>query len=141
MLNEICRELRNWFVVDDTDKHFGTFVVKEGEISPLDYVQNGQYYRIIGSVFNDGIYKAGEDNGLITEVFNGAVWAMRIPHEVIQLSEEISEWMKKNGDAVTSPYTSESFGGYSYTKATTASGNAISWQSAFADRLNRWRKI
>ena len=46
---------------------------------------------------------------------------------------------KKNGEVAASPFASESFGGYSYTKITSASG--ISWQSQFRARLNRWKKL
>ena len=45
------------------------------------------------------------------------------------------------GAGKESPYTSESFGGYSYTKATDANGAPIGWQKAFASRLNKWRKL
>jgi glycosyltransferase involved in cell wall biosynthesis len=47
-------------------------------------------------------------------------------------------------DKLNSPYSSESFGGYSYSKAsgTDNHGNDVtSWQSKFASRLNHWRKI
>ena len=37
--------------------------------------------------------------------------------------------------------TAESFGGYSYTKATDANGAPIGWHKAFASRLNEWRKL
>lgn len=34
-----------------------------------------------------------------------------------------------------------SFGGYSYSKATNASGVAVGWQDVFKSRLNTWRRI
>ena len=40
-----------------------------------------------------------------------------------------------------SPYTSESFGDYSYTKATGESGAPLTWRDVFASRLNAWRKL
>ena len=40
-----------------------------------------------------------------------------------------------------SAYTAESFDGYSYSKATDSDGVGVSWQSVFAKRLSRWRKI
>lgn len=140
MLSEICREIRNFFVVDDADKHLGKFVISGGKLSPLDYVMDGQHYRIIGSIFNDGVYKKGEEI-LQDEAFDGCVCAMRIPPEFLRLVEEISEWQSKNGEASTSPYTSESFGGYSYSKSTTADGGNVSWRNVFAGRLNKWRKL
>ena len=142
-LTELCQELRNWF---ERDKFFGTFTIENGAINvPDGSLQNGQFFRVIGSVFNDGVHKYGVDE-LTDEVFRGAIWAMAVPPAVIDLSERISEWETKYGDSVSSPYSSESFGGYSYTKANSGRGNAGSgsnptWQSTFAGELNRWRKI
>lgn len=141
MLTELCQELRNWFVLN---KYFGTFTIEDGELDvPDGLLQDGQYYRIIGSVFNDGVHQYPD--GLVDEVFKGAIWAMAVPPSVIDLSERISAWVNQYGDSVSSPYQSESFGGYSYTKAGSGQGNANSnnptWQSIFASELNRWRKI
>jgi len=146
-LTELCQELRNWF---ERDKFFGTFTVENGAIIvPDGSLQNGQFFRIIGSVFNDGVHKYGEDE-LTDEVFTGAIWSMAVPPSVIELSERISEWSEQYGDSVSSPYQSmsESFGDYSrsWAKASSGSGNANSasspsWRSTFADELNRWRKI
>lgn len=141
MLTELCQELRNWF---ERDKIFGDFTIENGAIDvPDGFLQDGQYFRIIGSVFNDGVHKYGEDE-LTTEAFKGAIWSMAVPPSVIALSERISAWVTKYGDMVSSPYQSESFGGYSYTKASSGQGNAGStptWRNTFASELNRWRKI
>lgn len=141
MLTELCKELRNWF---EHKKIFNTFTIENGAIT-VPELQDGQYFRIVGSVFNDGVYKYGEEQ-LTDEVFTGAVWAMAVPPSVIDLSERISEWINQYGDLVSSPYQSESFGGYSYTKANSGQGNANlgsnpTWQSSFASELNKWRKI
>ena len=138
MLTEICAELRNWFVVPD-GVHIGTYTISGGSIAPLDFLQEGQYFRIIGSVFNDGVHQYPASD-LTDEVFNGAVWAMAVPPAVIDLSAEIDEYNKSDAGKA-SPFTSESFGGYAYTKATDASGAPIGWQKAFASRLNQWRKL
>jgi hypothetical protein len=63
-----------------------------------------------------------------------------VPPTLIALAADIEEYEKKAKETV-SPYNSESFGGYSYTKATDSSGTPISWEKAFAKRLNKWRKI
>lgn len=138
MLTEICAELRNWFVVPN-GVHIKTYTISGGSIAPLDFLQEGQYFRIIGSVFNDGVHQYPAAD-LTNEVFHGAVWAMAVPPSLIALSAEIEEYNKSYAGKA-SPYTSESFGGYSYTKATDASGAPISWQKAFARRLDRWRKL
>ena len=138
MLTEICAELRNYFEVPN-GRHFGTFTISGGSIAPLDFLQDGQYFRIIGSVFNDGVYQYPATS-LTDEVFEGAVWAMALPPSIIALAAEINAYNDSDAGKA-SPYTSESFGGYSYTKATDANGAPIGWQKAFASRLNRWRKL
>ena len=58
------------------------------------------------------------------------------------LAKEIEAWEAKNGEVASGVYQSESFGGYTYTKATdAATGGAMSWQSVFRSRLSAWRKI
>lgn len=134
-LTELCKELRNWF---DVNRYFGTFTIAEGSIS-LPELQNGQYFRIIGSVFNDGVYQFPTSE-LTDEVFNGAVWAMRVPPCVVALAAEIKKFNESEA-AKPSAYTSESFGGYAYTKATNSDGAPIGWKTVFAKKLNQWRKL
>ena len=152
MLTELCQELKNWF---ELKKYFGTFTIEGGQLADSSFLQNGQYFRIVGSVFNDGVHKYEPTNAqreqLHDEVFEGAIWAMAVPPTVIALSEEIQEWRDKY-DGVDSvnmgPYSSESFGGYSYSRSSGNSsgygnkGNgAPTWQSMFVNELNRYRKI
>ena len=138
MLENVLSHLKNWFLIPD-GVHGGTYTIENGTLN-LPFLQNGQYYRICGSIFNDGLHKYG-DAGLQDETFTGSVWALAIPRAVIDLAEEIAEWQKKNGEASKSPVTSESFGGYSYSKATdAATGGAVTWQTAFRVELNQWRK-
>lgn len=138
ILTEICAELRNWFVVPN-GVHIQTYTISGGSIAPLDFLQDGQYFRIIGSVFNDGVHQYPVPD-LTDEVFNGAVWAMAVPPSLIALTAEIEEY-NKSDEGKASPFTSESFGGYAYTKATDANGAPIGWQKAFASRLNKLRKL
>lgn len=146
-LTELCQELRNWF---ERDKFFGEFTIENGAIIvPDGSLQNGQFFRVIGSVFNDGVHEYPPSD-LKDEVFRGAIWSMTVPPAVVELSERISEWSEQYGDTVSSPYQSmsESFGDYSrsWSKAGSGQGNAVSgsgptWQSTFASELSRWRKI
>lgn len=147
MLDQICAEIKNWFDRDQI-KLFGAFEIGGGRITDADFVaiiKPNQYFRIIGSTFNDGVYRWDDQLNLDDEVFVGAVWLMAVPKEVIALSQEISDWQTKYGETINSPYSSESFGGYSYTKSSGVSGDgsngAKGWQSVFANRLNRWRKL
>lgn len=138
MLTELLAEIRNYFEVPN-GRHFGTFTISGGSIAPLDFLQKGQYFRIVGSLFNDGVYQYPATS-LTDEVFEGAVWAMAVPPTLIALSAEIEEYNKSEAGK-PSPFTAESFGGYSYTKATDASGAPIGWQKVFASRLSKWRKL
>ena len=138
MLTELLAEIRNYFEVPN-GRHFGTFTISGGSIAPLDFLQEGQYFRIVGTVFNDGVYQYPATS-LTDEVFEGAVWAMALPPSIIALAAEIKAYNDSDAGK-PSPFTSESFGGYAYTKATDANGAPIGWQKAFADRLNKWRKL
>ena len=138
MLTELCAELRNWFVVPD-GVHIGTYTISGGSIAPLDFLQEGQYFRIVGSVFNDGVFQYPATS-LTDEVFEGAVWAMALPPSIIALSAEIKAYNDSDAGKA-SPYISENFGGYGYTKATDENGAPIGWQKAFASRLRQWRKL
>ena len=139
MLEQVLMNIRNWFTVKG-GIYSGTFTIEDGGIA-LPFLANGQYFRICGSVFNDGLHQYPEDD-LVDETFNGTIWALAIPPAVVDLADEISKWQEKNGEASVSPYQSESFGGYSYSKATdSASGGAVTWQTAFRSRLNAWRKL
>ena len=136
MLDEILAEIRNYFVVS---VHSGDFRVIGGRLSPLDFLQNGQYFRVVGSVMNDGVYRYPH-SGFVDETFSGEIWALAVPPTLIALVADIEEYEKKAKETV-SPYNSESFGGYSYTKATDSNGSPLTWEKAFAKRLNKWRKI
>lgn len=132
MIDAICASLRNYFVVEIVD---GEYTVTDREIT-LPFLAAGQFFRVVGSVFCDGVYRYG-DALPADETFDGAIWAMAIPPTLEELAAEIEEWKQKNAEVINSPYQSESFGGYSYTKGS----DSASWQGVFAKRLNRWRKL
>lgn len=143
-LTDFCNETRNWF---ETEKHFGTFTINNGDITEIaDFVQYGQYYRIVGSAFNDGVYQYPA-TGPLSETFTGAIWVMAVPPAAITLVKKMQEWETKygNSEAANSPFQSESFGGYSYSKGYNSSSNGgditVSWQKQFKNQLKRWRKI
>ena len=139
MLEKVLMNIRNWFPVKG-GIHSGTFTIKDGGVT-LPFLADGQYFRICGSVFNDGLHQYPVA-GLVDEKFSGAIWALAIPPAVVDLADEIQKWQEKNGEVASSPFSSESFGGYSYSKATDAeTGGAVTWQSAFKRQLSAWRKI
>jgi len=140
MLEQVLNHLHNWFRVG---VYHGTFTIQDGGIT-LPFLRGGQYFRIMGSVFNDGLYRYGPAMVYLQdETFTGTVWALAVPQAVVDLAGEIDAWQKKYGAVLESPYTSESFGGYSYTKSVGADGSAGAggWQAAFRSRLNPYRKL
>lgn len=147
MLYLVCKEIRNFFDKGQP-KYFGTITIENGELidAVTDLLKEGQYFRIVGSTFNDGVYKHPASS-LKDEIFNGAVWGMAVPKEVEELAEKIGEWQNKYGAAdshANSPYSSESFAGYSYTKASgngAESGAQSGWRATFASELDLWRKL
>lgn len=139
MLTQICQYLRNWF---EKAKYFGDFKIQNGILTYADGTAlpllNGQYFRIVGSNLNDGVFQLGE--ALTDEEFNGAVWAMSVPRDFLALVDDISVWCTENAAVINSPYEQETIGGYSY-KIKSGSAEAGSWQNQFAARLSPWRKI
>lgn len=138
MLTELCAEIRNYFLMPN-GIHTGTFSISGGDLAPSDFLKEGQYFRIVGSTFNDGVHQYPAV-GLVDESFAGAVWAMAVPPAVIALADEIKVFCESDA-AKVSQYQSESFGGYSYTKATDKDGAVLSWQTVFAKRLNKYRRM
>jgi hypothetical protein len=140
LLDELLAHLRNYFLLPG-GIHPGTYTISGGGIT-LPFLAAGQYFRIVGSVFNDGVY-AYPVTGLTPETFEGAVWALAVPAAVVSLAEEIAAWQGKHGETIVSPLASESFGGYSYAKSTggAAAGAITCWQDAFRGRMNQWRKL
>ena len=143
MLTEICDYLNNYFW---RLKIVGEFKIEDGSIE-VAQLKEGQYFRIVGSLFNDGVHKYPASN-LKDEEFKGSIWSMAVPETVIDLASEIAEWQSKYGSVNSesmSPYSSESFGNYSYSKSaggTSGSGSgAGGWQAAYANRLNKWRRL
>lgn len=142
MIDQICAEVKNYFVQRDVDIHAGNYTIANGEISPIPFVRVGQYYRIVGSALNDGVYQRGVDDLQLTdEEFFGSVWSMRIPKDFLALCEEIQAWQTANAESLSGPYQSESFGGYSYSRGTSAGGGAWTWKDQFRNKLNAYRKL
>lgn len=137
MLEQVLMHLNNWFC---DSQYYGTFSVIGGLIE-VPELQNDQYYRVVGSVFNDGVYRYGLDTLPADETFTGEIWALKLPPTFLSLVEEINTWQKKNG-AANGPYQSEAFGGYSYTLRSSSEGeDGTTWEGAFRKRLNVWRKL
>lgn len=141
MLDRICAHIHNYFCEED-EIQTGEWTIADGTIA-LDFLLEGQYFRIVGSALNDGVYQYPAE-GLLEETFTGEIWPMKVPRAVDELAAEIETWIGKYGDMMASPLTSESvIGVYSYTKASGSGGgmDADAWKDAFKSRLNPWRKL
>lgn len=144
MLFEVMLYCRNFFPVPGGCKS-GNYTISDGYIS-LDFFKDGQYFLIEGSVFNDGVYQYPA-NGLSDETFEGTITPLAPPRAFLNVVSEIEEWTKKNesaGSVNLSPFNSESFGGYSYSKAAGSGGSgctSVSWKDVFGSRLKVWRCI
>ena len=142
-MTDVFQYLRNWFDRNQP-KYYGNFTIEDGALVGDYKIATGQFYRIVGSALNDGVYVYGQEQ-LDDETFEGAIWLMAVPRDVRNLIAEIDLWQEKYGgvdSANMSPYQSESFGGYSYTKASGGSTSSVpTWQSVFADRLGRYKKL
>lgn len=145
MLEQILMEIHNWFRVrDDADGiHPGAYTIENGGIA-LTFLRDGQYFRIMGSVFNDGLHRYGPDMDLLEdETFDGTIWALAIPKSVVDAAAEAEAWLAKNGAIVNGIYSSESFGGYAYTKDT-AAADSVSKTGIPAHilaKVNGYRKL
>ena len=149
MLQQVLENIHNMFI---SSPNPGSYTIEGGVLS-LPFLKEGQRFWIVGSDLNDGVYTYHADGitndddtevaGLKDETWAGTICALAVPPAVIALSEEVNAWVAENGEAVNSPYTSESvLGVYSYTKASgTGAGGTVSWQDVFKSRMDRWRKV
>ena len=152
-ITEYCAYCHNFFSPSKKKqsgeyKHKGIFTISDHTISPLDFIFENQYFRIIGSGLNDGVYCNNvESLAILTdETFEGEIWEMSVPRAFLAMCNDIAAWRllneASNSDNM-SPFTSESYGGYSYTKSgsNTDTGSNTTWQGQFFKRLNAWKRI
>lgn len=139
---EVLGSINNFFELEPSR---GEFEVEDGELRAvsgnLPALADGQYYLVRGSAMNDGLHVAGGSDLHREAPFSGEVVPCAVPAELRALIREVAEWQGRNG-ATVGPYQSEGFDGYSYSRATDSqTGGAVTWQSAFRARLNRWRRL
>lgn len=154
-LKEMLDYIHNYFVMDVYE---GKIKIENHQIdnSKIELF-NGQYFMIKGSIFNDGIWRYDEnlnidlnkdenDDYLTDEEFEGEIYLLAIPRDVIAICDEIKDWEEKNQDTLNGIYQSESFGGYSYSlksgkSNTNGSSESLSWRDVFGNRLKAYRKL
>ena len=144
---EVCQYLKNWFDRNQP-RYIGDITIQNGALSQTYGLKVGQYFRIVDSTLNEGVYKYPLTT-LTDETFNGAIWGMSLPKAFIALLDDIEAWKAKyaSADSVAmSPFTSENVPGvYSYSKSSggndTTTDKSGTWQGAFGARLAPWRKM
>jgi len=138
LIKQVLDYIHNYFV---KEVYAGTFKIENGAIG-VDELLDGQYFMIKGSALNDGIYQYPV-TGLLDETFKGSISALAIPRDVLELIAEIETWQTENKKTLESPFQSESFGGYSYSKASSgkSDGSQLTWRDVFGPRLNAYRKL
>lgn len=153
MLTEVCGYLKNWFDTDEYHKKLprleGEFTITGGKLAELgELLIKGQCFYIYGSYLNDGAYIYTDDLTLNDEKFTGFVQSMHVDTDLLKIVKDMQDWQNKYGTVdgpAMSPFNSESFGGYSYSKSAGYSGagakNSSDPFSVFASRLSRWRKL
>lgn len=139
LVKQVLDYIHNYFI---KDVYVNEFTISGGSISLDSLLVNGQYFMIKGSALNDGIYQYPVTN-LSDETFKGSVSALAIPRDVLNLIGEINTWQTANQKTLESPFQSESFGGYSYSKASggKTGGSQLTWRDVFGPRLNAYRKL
>lgn len=148
---ELCAYTHNFFdrydepfaggFIIGTDYIWNTFNFEEDMIvnptNILDGLAPHQYYKIEGSIFNDGVHEAGE--ALIPEKFHGTVQPMRVPSAFAALAKKIDDY--DNALPSGGVYVSQSFNGWSGTMATGADGLPADGKTRYRKEINQWRKI
>ncbi len=142
-ITRICTLLHNFFT--DKDHIFYNNYNIHNNILNFNFIKYGQYFRITGSVFNDGVYcNIPEDlKRLKDETFKGAIWLMNVPADFIRLCEELEMFNAKIAELSGNfrGYSSESWGGYSYNLPTSAPSYMQDWQNKLKQAMNSYRKI
>lgn len=143
----VCSYLRNWFNYNNFNYH-GSVTISNGALSQSYGLNAQQYFRIIGSRLNDGVYQYPVTI-LRDEIFEGSIIGMSIPKPVLDVMEKIEDWENKyftTSSVAMSPFSSESIPGvFSYSKSTgandTTKDKSGTWQGIFGAELAPWRKI
>ena len=141
-MNEVLRYLNNYFF---KFKETGSFIISENKLKGIrgNYI-TGQYILITGSTMNDRVVKVNniDLDGIMlekanNEEFEGVIYSLNIPANVIELVERIKEFKENNKP---SDKASENFEGYSYSKST-KNGKTVTWKDVFFEELKLYRQM
>ena len=146
MLEQVLRYINNRFDHDSKGIAYGCkqgeFAIEDGFLK-VDGLLDGQYFWVEGSTLNDGLHLY-PDWDMQDETFDGRIIFLVIPNAVVDIAAQAEQWCDKNAEVIDSPLKSESFGGYSYTRADASTGSETpseAWQVRFGARLRPFRKL
>ena len=131
----VMRQINKFFV---GGYRSGDFAITGGALSPAP---SCGYVYIQGSKRHDGVWAVSGDmltdlpDGLPDETFTGRVYELNPPGDFLALCGEISSYDDAHP---VGEMQSETFGDYSYTRAS-AQGGEHGWQSEYRTRLNAYR--
>lgn len=138
----VMRECRNFF---ETGYLKTTFTISGGAIAPAALFRPGTYIAVEDSMFHNGVFRVGEGGmleglptGVFDETFTGRVYFLNPPSGFLSLCEEIAQFIEKTPKGA---YQSESFGAYSYTRASGKNGGVQTWQERFEKDLAEYRRM
>lgn len=141
-VGQVMRSINNFF---ESGYRATTYSITGGAIGPNDLLSPGMWIAIEGSAFHDGVYQLGAGGVLtgappqaVDETFYGKVWFLRPPSGFLSLCETIAEFDEKTP---VGGYQSESFGQYSYSRATDKNGAALTWESVYNQQLAPYRRM
>lgn len=132
---ELCALTHNFF--DRADDPIAGEFAFEPDTVPAGVVP-GQYFLVCGSIFNDGVHKAG-DGDLTAETFTGTVQPMRVPPAFVVLAQKITDYDARLPSG--GMYVSQSFNGWSGSMATGSDGLPADGLTRYRKEINQWRKL
>lgn len=141
-IETILRYLNNYFY---RFGEYGEQNIKINKLKVKGAYRVGEYVKIVGSLYNDGVYQViGVEVGSIVvagelsdEDFTGTIFSLAIPKRIKEIAEQIQEF---NRQLSASGFESESFGDYSYTRAKNKNGELMGWKDIFKSELALYRK-
>ena len=165
-IESLCAETRNWF----TDEPVVSDYTIEGGGLSLPFLSIGQFFRIVGSKFNDGLYIYGPEGKVYHEVewkepYDAAKTWDSVPKVVwketagFALADETfhgaiwpmsvpsafiklaEEVMEYNKSDISKPSVLVSESFGGYSYTKNSNNTDATWQNAFKSKLRRWRKV
>lgn len=165
-IEALCAETHNYH---ETDRIIGDYKIENGNIA-LPFLVENQFFRIVGSKFNDGVYIYSQELFTIRsitweEVLDGNLnweelkknkWGELVEHDLIDEEFHGAIWPMNMPRAFLA--LSEEIAKYQesdaakpspylsesingYYSYTKANVSENSWQSVFGSKIKRWKKV